>query len=250
MNTKLFVVLLILGMLILFGCEQDTTKPDTTPPIVQITSPTNNSTISGTIDINISVSDNKGVAKVEIYIDGDWAGETTSEPWGFIWDTTLEDDGYYTLQARAYDTSDNVGTSELVDVTVENAIYLYYDDNSFEQSWTIGDYNGQLWTRFTIPTRWDACQVTKVELWMADISYDSFDIVFQDDYNYSGGFFFPDSPYYWSTLKSDLTQPDGWYTHNITSSNSLLAPSSHSFCLGISDFSAGESKSSLLHIET
>jgi len=122
MKTKLFTVLLILGMFILFGCLEETTKPDTTPPTVQILSPANNSTISGTIDINISVSDNKGVAKVEIYIDGDWAGETFSAPWGFTWDTELWDDGDYTLQAIAYDTSNNVGTSNLVNVTVENEI--------------------------------------------------------------------------------------------------------------------------------
>jgi len=122
MKTKLYLVLLILGMFILFGCEDETTKPDTTLPMVQITSPENNSTISGVVDVNINASDNKGVEKVEIYIDGDWAGETTSEPWGFVWDTELWENADYTLQAQAYDTSDNVGTSNLVNVTVQNAV--------------------------------------------------------------------------------------------------------------------------------
>ena len=122
MKTKLYLVLLILGMFILFGCEDETTKPDTTLPMVQITSPENNSTISGVVDVNINASDNKGVAIVEIYIDGDWAGETTSEPWGFVWETELGENADYTLQAQAYDTSDNVGTSNLVNVTVQNAV--------------------------------------------------------------------------------------------------------------------------------
>ncbi len=130
MKTKLFVVLLVLGMFILFGCEE-TTKPDTTPPTVQITSPMNNSTISEIVDIDINASDNKGVASVEIYIDGVLSGETTSAPWGFIWDTEQEDNGDYTLQAKAYDTSDNVGISNLVNVTVENAFVLTFNNPLF-----------------------------------------------------------------------------------------------------------------------
>lgn len=130
MKTKLFLVLLSLGMFILFGCEQETTKPDTTPPMVQITSPANNSTISGIVAININASDNKGVAKVEIYIDGDFSGETTSAPWGFTWDTELWDNDDYTLQAKAYDTSNNVGTSNYVDVTVQNAVPELYVSTS------------------------------------------------------------------------------------------------------------------------
>lgn len=130
MKTKLFVVSLILGLLILFGCEEETTKPDTTPPTVQITSPANNSTISGTVDIDINASDNKGVAKVEVYIDGTLAGETTSPPWGFIWDTTLEYDDDYTLQAKAYDTSNNLGTSDIVNVTIQNSAPELYVSTS------------------------------------------------------------------------------------------------------------------------
>ncbi len=131
MKTKLFVVLLVIGMFILFGCEQETTKPDTTPPTVQITSPMNNSTIFGIVDIDINASDNKGIASVEIYIDGVLSGETTSEPWNFVWNTEQEDNGDYTLQAKAYDTSDNVGISNLVNVTVENAFILTFNNPLF-----------------------------------------------------------------------------------------------------------------------
>ena len=131
MKTKLFVVLLVLWMFILFGCEEETTEPDTTSPMVQITSPMNNSTISGIVDIEINASDNKGVAKVEIYIDGVLSGETTSTPWGFIWDTEQEDNDDYTLQAKAYDTSNNVGISNLINVTVENAFVLTFNNPLF-----------------------------------------------------------------------------------------------------------------------
>lgn len=126
-----YLFLLIFVMSILFGCGEETTKPDTTPPTVQITSPMNNSTISGIVDIDINASDNKGIAKVEIYIDGVLSGETTSAPWGFIWDTEQEDNDEYTLQAKAYDTSNNIGISNLVNVTVENAFVLTFNNPLF-----------------------------------------------------------------------------------------------------------------------
>lgn len=43
---------------------------DTTPPTVSITSPSNSSTVSGTITITATASDNVGVANVQFYLDG------------------------------------------------------------------------------------------------------------------------------------------------------------------------------------
>lgn len=121
MKLKLFLFVLVVGLFFLFGCEEESTNPDTTAPTVEITSPTNNSTIDGVVDITLNVSDNKGIAKVEIYIDGELSGETNSEPWEFTWDTELWPDTEYILQAKAYDTSDNQGSSSLVYVTVQNS---------------------------------------------------------------------------------------------------------------------------------
>jgi hypothetical protein len=44
--------------------------PDTTPPTVSITSPANDATVSGTITVKASASDNIGVVGVQILLDG------------------------------------------------------------------------------------------------------------------------------------------------------------------------------------
>jgi len=126
MKTKLIVILFVSGLLIFWGCKKITTNTDTTPPTVQIISPTNNSTISGEIAIEINVTDNNGISKVEIYINGNLSGETTSAPWGFSWDTEQEVDGNYTIQAKAYDTSDNFSTSDLVNVIIQNELPVLF----------------------------------------------------------------------------------------------------------------------------
>src|SRR5439155_13641495 len=45
-------------------------NPDVSPPTISITSPTNNSTVSDTITITASASDNIGVAGVQFQLDG------------------------------------------------------------------------------------------------------------------------------------------------------------------------------------
>ena len=93
---------------------------DTTAPVASITSPSNNATISGVISVSISASDNVGVSKVELYINGNLYASDSSSPYTFSWDTTKYANGNYTLTATAYDGSGNVGQSATVTVTVLN----------------------------------------------------------------------------------------------------------------------------------
>ena len=95
--------------------------PDTTPPTVSITSPLNNSTVSKTILISVSASDNVGISKVELYKDGVLFITDSTSPYGFLWDTTKDTNDSHRLEAKAYDTSNNTATS-VVTVTVSNVI--------------------------------------------------------------------------------------------------------------------------------
>jgi len=97
-------------------------SPDTTLPTISISSPANGATVSGTITISASASDNTAVTKVEFYLDGDLIGTDTASPYSMSWDTTLLTDGSYTLQAKAYDAAGNAGSSSFVTVTVSNII--------------------------------------------------------------------------------------------------------------------------------
>src|SRR6266581_100807 len=97
-------------------------SPDTTPPTVSITSPANGATVSGTINVTASASDNQGVAGVQFQLDGANLGaEDTTAPYSTSWNTTTASNGSHTLTAVARDTSGNRTTSNPVTVTVSNA---------------------------------------------------------------------------------------------------------------------------------
>jgi beta-lactamase superfamily II metal-dependent hydrolase len=99
----------------------DSGVPDTQPPTTSITSPTNGATVSGTIGVTATASDNVGVTRVEFYLDGVLKSTSTSAPYGWSWDTTTTSNGSHSLTSRAYDAAANVGTSAAVSVTVSNA---------------------------------------------------------------------------------------------------------------------------------
>lgn len=96
-----------------------TPPPDITPPTVSITSPSNNSTVSGTISVNVTASDNVAVSKVELYKDGVFFATDDTSPYSFVWDTTKDTNGNHKLEAKAYDTSQNTAVSSIT-VNVNN----------------------------------------------------------------------------------------------------------------------------------
>src|SRR5271155_1304168 len=94
---------------------------DTTPPTVSITSPANNSTVSGVVTVNATASDNVAVASVQLQVDGANVGAAdTSSPYTFSWSSNSVSNGSHTLTAVAKDTSGNKATSAGVKVTVSN----------------------------------------------------------------------------------------------------------------------------------
>ena len=94
---------------------------DTTPPTVSITSPANDATVSGTISVNATASDNVAVASVQLQVDGANVGATdTSSPYNFSWNTASVPNGNHALTAIATDTSGNSAVSPAVNVTVNN----------------------------------------------------------------------------------------------------------------------------------
>jgi subtilisin family serine protease len=94
---------------------------DTTPPTTSITSPANGATVSGTTTVSANASDNVGVSRVELYVDGGLVGSDTTAPYQIAWNTTTAANGSHGLQTRAFDAAGNVGSSAVVTVTVSNA---------------------------------------------------------------------------------------------------------------------------------
>lgn len=93
--------------------------PGDNPPTCSITSPTNGATVSGTVNIEASASDDVGVVQVDFYVDSTYLGTDTDEPYSWSWDSTTADDGSHTITATAIDTA-NQSSSDSISVTVDN----------------------------------------------------------------------------------------------------------------------------------
>ena len=95
--------------------------PDTNPPSVKITCPSDGDTVSGAITVKVDASDDSGVSKVELYKNGVLFAVDSEAPYEFYWDTTADPDGVYVLAAKAYDLAGNCGESSSVSGNVVNA---------------------------------------------------------------------------------------------------------------------------------
>jgi len=93
-------------------------QPDTTPPAVAFTSPTAG-TVSGTVAVAVSASDNVGVARVDFKVNGTVVASSTSVPYQFAWNSGSVANGAVTLSATAYDAAGNATTTSQ-NVTVSN----------------------------------------------------------------------------------------------------------------------------------
>ena len=89
---------------------------DTQSPTVAVTSPTGGN-VSGLVPVDVSATDNVGVARVELYVDDTLYATDTFSPYGFTLDSSKYA-GTVNIQARAYDAADNSASSNIVLVTV------------------------------------------------------------------------------------------------------------------------------------
>jgi hypothetical protein len=94
---------------------------DTTPPTTSVTAPANGATVSGTVTVNATASDNIGVTQMQLLIDGAVvASNTNLTSLSFSWNSTAVANGSHTIVSKAFDAAGNVGTSATVTVTVSN----------------------------------------------------------------------------------------------------------------------------------
>lgn len=101
----------------------DTAAPaiDTTPPTVAVTAPADGSTVSGSVLVTATASDDTSVVGVQLAVDGTALGaEDTAAPYSVSWSTTTVSDGSHTVSAKARDAAGNTTTAS-VTVTVANA---------------------------------------------------------------------------------------------------------------------------------
>ncbi|MGB9082489.1 MAG: Ig-like domain-containing protein [Desulfuromonadaceae bacterium] len=98
------------------------TLPEQAPPTIDITSPADSASVSGTVSIAVNATDNVGVTKVEFYINGALKATDTTGPYVYTWDTKSVAPGAYTLMVKAYDAAGNVSQSSRTVTVVSDTI--------------------------------------------------------------------------------------------------------------------------------
>lgn len=94
---------------------------DGSAPSVAIQAPLGSSTVSGLVAVDAVASDNVGVTRVDLQVNGTTVASDTSAPYGFSWNSAGVPNGMANLVAVAYDAAGNAGRSASVAVNVANA---------------------------------------------------------------------------------------------------------------------------------
>lgn len=99
---------------------------DNQPPTVTLASP--GATVSGTVALNATATDDRGVTVVRFFADAVLIGSDSTSPYSVDWDTTTVANGQVSLTAEADDAAGNTGVSAAVQVTVDNPVPVTLTD--------------------------------------------------------------------------------------------------------------------------
>lgn len=116
----IFTILILIFSTVFISCSDENNPAetgDTTSPDISITSPVNGASyaLGDTVWVNCTASDNVGVSKVELIIDGTYAAtsyDSISKFW-YLPSTA----GSHTVKLKAYDAEMNIGESSVVTIT-------------------------------------------------------------------------------------------------------------------------------------
>ena len=94
---------------------------DSIPPVVTITAPANNATLTNQVTVTATATDNVGVSGVQFRLDGNPLGNVlTAGPYTVTFNSWLHPNGTHTISAVASDWAMNRGTGT-INVTIANA---------------------------------------------------------------------------------------------------------------------------------
>lgn len=126
-------------------------SPDIVPPVVEITLPEAGAAVSGTVEIDASVTDDSSYV-LKVLIDGDYA--CAEVPCN--WNTGAAADGQHTITVEVNDSAGNVG-EDSIDVTLGHTILRNITDEISEKQELIKETEEALKERLddTLPADFD-----------------------------------------------------------------------------------------------
>jgi hypothetical protein len=92
---------------------------DVTQPTLNVISPLDKATVSGTTTISVKATDNIGISKMDFFLDGKKKGSDSETPYEILWDTSGCKDGKHVLFICAVDVAGNFDMKQ-INVTVKN----------------------------------------------------------------------------------------------------------------------------------
>ena len=95
-------------------------EPDSELPVVAITQPISNDTVSGLVTVTATATDNDSVVDVEFFAAGVSIGVDATSPYSVIWNSTVATDGDHDIAAFGRDPAGNESGDSIM-VTVDNA---------------------------------------------------------------------------------------------------------------------------------
>ncbi len=83
-------------------------------PYINIITPSNNTTVSGLVNIRVDASSSLGISRVEFYINGTLVSTDFSYPYEYTWDTLNSSGGDYVVSVIAYDSQNNYNSQTIL----------------------------------------------------------------------------------------------------------------------------------------
>ena len=111
------------------------------PPTVALTTPASGATVSGTVELSATASDDIGIASVQFTASGQTVATDESAPYQMGWNTCTVPDGTVTIAATATEAGKGQTATDSRTVTVDNAAVAPYlagtpGDGKATLSWT------------------------------------------------------------------------------------------------------------------
>jgi hypothetical protein len=92
---------------------------DSTGPTVNVVSPTNGQTVTGSVTLSATATDaGSGVKDVKFLVDGAAIGTDTTSPYSVSWNAATATNGTHNITAQATDNANNITNSTPISVTV------------------------------------------------------------------------------------------------------------------------------------
>ena len=121
MRTRSALILCAI-QLCLAGCPSGENSDDEDAfPTITLTSPADGTSVTGTVTIQVTASDDKGIQAVEFEVDSVQIADVTTSPYSTSWDSTSVYNGSHTILARVVDTATQTAESS-VTINVANTV--------------------------------------------------------------------------------------------------------------------------------